>query len=60
MSVREAAPPAPQRLTEKQREAMLTRLDKAMHAAAAQLEFEKAASLRDEIRRLEREWLALG
>lgn len=46
--------------SEKQREALLARLDKDMRAAASQMEFERAAQLRDEIRRLEQQWLALG
>lgn len=50
----------PRALNAKQREVRLVQLEKAMHKAAAQLEFEKAAQLRDEIRALEQQWLALG
>ncbi|MBW8028497.1 MAG: excinuclease ABC subunit B, partial [Ferrovum sp.] len=47
-------------LTEKQRQALLQRLEKEMHSAAGQLEFEKAAALRDQIKKLQMLWLALG
>ncbi|MBW8072114.1 MAG: excinuclease ABC subunit UvrB [Ferrovum sp.] len=47
-------------LTEKQRQALLQRLEKEMHGAANQLEFEKAAALRDRIKKLQMLWLALG
>ncbi len=47
-------------LTEKQRQALLQRLEREMHGAANQLEFEKAAALRDQIKKLQMLWLALG
>ena len=47
-------------LTEKQRQALLLRLEREMHGAANQLEFEKAAALRDQIKKLQMLWLALG
>ncbi|MBW8066906.1 MAG: excinuclease ABC subunit B, partial [Ferrovum sp.] len=47
-------------MTEKQRQALLQRLEKEMHGAASQLEFEKAAALRDQIKKLQMLWLALG
>ena len=47
-------------MTEKQRQALLQRLEKEMHGAASQLEFEKAAALRDQITKLQMLWLALG
>jgi excinuclease ABC subunit B len=47
-------------LDARQREMRLIQLEKEMKAAAAQLEFERAAQLRDEIRRLEQQWLVLG
>ena len=42
-------------LTEKELKNQLKKLEKQMLAAAADLEFEKAAKLRDEIHRLEKQ-----
>jgi excinuclease ABC subunit B len=42
-------------MTEKERENLMKQLEKEMKTAAAALEFEKAASLRDQILKLKKE-----
>jgi excinuclease ABC subunit B len=46
---------AQQAMTEKERENLMKQLEKEMKTAAAALEFEKAASLRDQILKLKKE-----
>ncbi|NDU85778.1 MAG: excinuclease ABC subunit UvrB [Ferrovum sp.] len=54
------AEPDTAHMSTKQREALLQKLEKDMREAARQLEFERAAGLRDQIKGLQMRWLALG